>query len=117
MGLLLLAFDDAGKPLWQYPLPKDQSNKIDYFFRQINPSNFEIYYVDRETKLEGLQKRNFDLASGTLSQPQNILQFESDTYILTNFTLWQNPRTALMFAAGSTMWGGQLRTRNPMIFK
>jgi len=117
MGLLLLAFDDAGTPLWQYPLPKDQSNKIDYFLRQINPANFDIYYVDRETKLEGLQKRNFDLASGRLSQAQNILQFESDTYILTNYTLWQNPNTALMFAAGSTTWGGQLRTRNPMLFK
>ncbi len=117
MGLLLLAFDDAGKPLWQYPLPKDQSNKIDYFFKPVNTTNVDIYYVDRETKVEGLQRRNFDLASGTLSQVQNILEFESDTYILSNFTLWQNSNTALMFAAGSTTFGGQLRTRNPMIFK
>ncbi len=116
LGVLACGFDDAGAPLWQYPLPKDQSNTIDYFTNLKDPSTLSIFYTDRDTKLEGLQECNIDLVHGLLSPVQNIFQFGSDTYMLGTYSIWNGP-DAIMIAAGSTTWGGQLRMRNPMILR
>ena len=116
LGVLACGFDDAGVPLWQYPLPKKQDNIIDYFTNQKDPSTLSIFYTDRDTKLEGLQECDIDLTRGLLSPVQNIFQFSSDTYILGRYSIWNGPE-AIMIAAGSTTWGGQLRMRNPIMVR
>jgi len=99
-GLLACAYDANWNLLWQRTIPKKQDDEIHYFTRAKGTSGLEIFYTD-ETPAEGLESCTLDLASGAVSQPTNVLQFESDTYLETRSTIWDG-NDAILFARGSS---------------
>jgi hypothetical protein len=114
LRLLACGFDGNGQAEWQSAIPKRHDKSLDYFTERKSPSTLGFYYADFKLDTTGLQECELDLEQGTLSPVRNVLQYESDTYVLPDYTIWDGPE-AIMFAAGSFSFGGKVR--HPMIFR
>lgn len=114
-GIVLCGFNDGGQPLWQYAVPTDQSKGFHYFQGYTN-GMLDIFYSQWHYDSSALFKQEFNIATGTLSPEQRIIQCQAGTSILTGFSVWK-PEEMLLFAMGEETFGLKARPRFPMILR
>ena len=115
-GFVLFGFDGEGKPAYQFTFPNKAGHISSCSFTDPFHSMLQIFYLDNDIASAGIRRCTLDLVSGKLSAPELVFDCSPGTYLLP-FTLWENPKSAIMFASG-TGWNVTRRLiRNPIIFR